>query len=160
MGYRLPTEAEWEVAARSLANGSLYTDYGTVILNDSLDYEASCERIELEDGSSYEDYAWYCLNSTTESQDAGSRLRGAFGLFDMAGNVREWTSDGPPSQSYASLDPSDEFEDLLGGFNLDAGIRGGSYLDYPGMLRHSKRKYQNKSLADSYTGFRLVHPCQ
>ena len=44
----------------------------------------------------------------------------------MAGNVREWTSDGPPSQSYASLDPSDESEDLLGGFNLDAGIWGGA----------------------------------
>lgn len=69
--FRLPTEAEWEYAARG-GEGYAY---------------AGCDRNKLDD------YAWYCLNSNGRTYPVGRRMPNGFGLYDMSGNVAEWCAD-------------------------------------------------------------------
>ncbi len=72
LGYRLPTEAEWEYACRAGAT----TDY----FWGSSDSAAST-------------YAWYFANSLNQTQPVGQKRPNAFGLYDMTGNVAEWVND-------------------------------------------------------------------
>ena len=69
--FRLPTEAEWEFAARG---GSKYPFAG-------------CERGQLDK------YCWYCVNSERTTHPVGRLLPNAMGLYDMSGNVAEWCQD-------------------------------------------------------------------
>jgi len=72
IGYRLPTEMEWELAAR----GGTSTDY---FFGETADHLG--------------DYAWYSGNSEGRTQAVGQKLPNPYGLYDMYGNVREWVSD-------------------------------------------------------------------
>lgn len=74
-GYRLPTEAEWEYAARAGNNSlSLYKDV----------YSGT------DDESKLDDYAWYALNCRRKTHEVKKKKPNAFGLYDMSGNVMEW----------------------------------------------------------------------
>ena len=72
-GYRLPTEAEWEYAARA-GNNSLDKDV----------YSGT------DDESKLADYAWYIRNSRNKTHEVKKKKPNAFGLYDMSGNVEEW----------------------------------------------------------------------
>lgn len=79
--FRLPTEAEWEYAARG---GNRRSEVG------GRRYEvpfAGCERGELDR------YCWYCVNSERKTHPVGQLLPNALGLYDMSGNVAEWCQD-------------------------------------------------------------------
>jgi len=70
--YRLPTEAEWEYACR--AGGTEYYSFG-------------------KDSTQLGEYAWYKANSNNKYQKVGAKKPNAFGIYDMHGNVAEWTMD-------------------------------------------------------------------
>ena len=78
-GYRLPTEAEWEYAARAGTTGARYGEVDAV--------------------------AWYDGNSGSRTHEVGTRKPNAWGLFDMLGNVWEWTNDWKEGYSGAVVDP-------------------------------------------------------
>jgi formylglycine-generating enzyme required for sulfatase activity len=134
--YRLPTEAEWECAAR--AGTSTRFGYG-----DDLNY------------TSLVSYAWYSLNGGLTVHPVGQKLPNPWGLYDMEGNVWEWCQDwlgdlpggavsdpqGPPSNSM--------------GVKV---IRGGAY-DFSEPDCRSARRYffgAHPALTDSDVGFRVV----
>jgi formylglycine-generating enzyme required for sulfatase activity len=79
--YRLPTEAEWEYAARAGTTGANY-------------------------GSIY-DIAWIVLNSSLETHPAGQKQPNPWGLYDMLGNVWEWVQDWYDADYYGSSPAAD-----------------------------------------------------
>ncbi len=102
--YRLPTEAEWEYAARS--GGKMEMWSGT------------SDEIELED------YAWYEDNSCGETHPVGQKEPNGLGIYDMSGNVWELVWDRYDREYYKSS-PKDNPKGPLGG--SDRVVRGGSW---------------------------------
>ena len=129
--YRLPTEAEWEYAARA----------GT-----STEYSFRDNAIGIDQ------YAWYYENSKG-SNPVGEKLPNSFGLFDMHGNVWEWTEDCWNS-NYSGA-PNDGSAWITGDCSRRV-LRGGSWSNLTSNLRSAYRFSTFSSvIADRY-GFRVV----
>ncbi|MDC0935758.1 formylglycine-generating enzyme family protein [Pirellulales bacterium] len=158
--YRLPSESEWEYAARAGTD----TAFGFG-----------------DDPAQLADHAWFAENSDDRSQNVGEKAPNAWGLYDMHGNVAELVLDQYSADAYEQLQvnqpvaaadavfwPTDPYERV---------VRGGSWLDEPELLRSAARmvtddvewKMSDPNLPLSpwwYTelypaggvGFRLVRP--
>lgn len=119
--YRLPTEAEWEYAARA-GSTSAYS-YG-------------------DDPGKLGEYAWYAENSNDETHAVGKKTPNAWGLHDMHGNAAEWVLDAYSPDHYASLG-----SDLTKASKAVAwptklyprAIRGGCWFDDPELCRSAAR---------------------
>ena len=132
-GYRLPTEAEWEYAAKG-GNGS----------PGDFTYSGS---------NNVDEVGWYTSNSGYSSQDVGTKKPNALGLYDMSGNVWEWCWDW--SEKYPNMAQTDPTGPNTG---FDRVVRGGSWRNEVQILRSSFRYDDDPSHRLIHFGFRVVRP--
>jgi formylglycine-generating enzyme required for sulfatase activity len=126
-GVRLPTEAEWEYAARAGTTAARYGDLDNV--------------------------AWYSKNSEGSTRPVGQKAPNAFGLFDMLGNVWEWTADWYGEKYYQPDEAEDPHGPPEGTMRV---LRGGSWNGTPRYVRVSFRNWLEPEDRSSGVGFRCV----
>jgi formylglycine-generating enzyme required for sulfatase activity len=135
-GYRLPTEAEWEAAARC---GEDLVYAGSTVVGD---------------------VAWYSGTSGGTTHPIATKASNACGLHDMLGNIKEWTQDWYITDYYSSSPSADPGggsspEDSV--FGVRRVIRGGSWFDVSGgSARVSSRGRDDHNNARDENGVRLV----
>jgi serine/threonine protein kinase len=125
--YRLPTEAEWEYAARAGTTKELYGDLDAI--------------------------AWYQSGSATGPIDVGQREPNAWGLFDTIGNAWEWVSDWYGEEYYANSPKADPKGAPEGQYRV---IRGGSFNAQGMILRVTYRAAAEPGTRGEDYGFRIV----
>ncbi len=131
LNYRLPSEAEWEYAARGGNKSQGYKYSGS---------------------NNVDDVAWY----TSNSHDNGTTKVGSFapnelGIYDMSGNVFEWCQDW--YGDYSSSSQSNPTGPATGSRRV---LRGGSWVNYAWFCRVSYRGYYNPGIRYGHFGFRLA----
>lgn len=150
--YRLPTEAEWEYAARAGSKTNFY--FGN-------------------DVSLLEQYAWFKNNSKEKYQKVGLKKPNAWGLYDMLGNVAEWTADQYDPSYFINLTDKTSDPLTIPTKRYPRSIRGGSYENDATLLRVYSRQFSDPNwnkrdpqipksrwwLTDgAFAGFRIVKP--
>lgn len=142
--FRLPIESEWEFAARGGLEGGTYPWGGPYTTDARACFMAN---FKPKRGDYAADKALYTV-------EAKSYEPNGYNLFNMAGNVAEWTNTAydPNSYEYVStMNPNNYDEN-----NKRKVVRGGSWKDVAYFLRVSTRAYEYQDSARSYIGFRTV----
>jgi len=139
-GYRLPTEAEWEYAARS---GS-HTAFSPCDGNDGTITETECGL-----DPNLNQIAVYCGNNEVSTLQVGSKEPNAWGLYDMSGSVMEWVWDWFESYGGEETDPEGP---LSGAFRVS---RGGGWNSHVQGCRLARRADTPPNFRDNALGFRL-----
>ncbi len=147
-GYRLPTEAEWEYAARGGKENK------------------GCEYAGVNDPELLSEYANFADKNTSfrwsdmdqddghgHTAPVGSYKANGLGILDMSGNVWEWCWDWYGTDYYASTPGTDPTGPLSGEGRV---MRGGSWSSYAGVLRVAFRFSDRPSAGDGLLGFRLA----
>ena len=147
--YGLPSEAEWEYAARAGTNTSRYWGDGK---------EHQCENANGADLTAAEAFSGLrnvgqCRDGYAHTSPVGLFQANGFGLYDMLGNVWQWTAD-CWKDSYEGL--GIDATAFTGGECKSRSVRGGSWLSFPGYLRSASRSKDVAEDRSDYSGFRLV----
>jgi formylglycine-generating enzyme required for sulfatase activity len=131
-GYRLPSEAEWEYLARAGSTSAWWWGDDSTV-------------------NSMAPRAWWLGNATGFSQPTGQKLPNPFGLYDMVGNVRQWTDDlyGPYKADGSLPTPA------MQTYGYHRVYRGGAWFAGAATLRSGWRMH-DMGLASGYIGFRCV----
>lgn len=151
--YRLPTEAEWEYACRAGTNTAY--SFG-------------------DDPALLDEYAWYSKNSKEKYHKIGTKKPNNWGLYDMHGNVAEWTLDQYIPDFYSSFKNKTAINPWAVPTTLyPQSVRGGSWDDDPESLRSAARRGSSPKWKErdpqiprsnwwntdaSFLGFRIVRP--
>ncbi|MBU4486442.1 MAG: SUMF1/EgtB/PvdO family nonheme iron enzyme [Candidatus Delongbacteria bacterium] len=133
--YRLPTEAEWEYAARGGNQSRAYEYSGS----------SNIDEVAWQSGDK-----WGSLGST---KSVGGKKPNEIGIYDMSGNVWEWCSDWYGSDYYRNSPSSNPAGPSTGSSRV---LRGGSWSYYPVSCRVAYRGRGNPTNSGSYSGFRVV----
>jgi len=148
--YRLPSEAEWEYAARAGTQTAHYWGDGR---------EAACEYADAGDLTTAETLGWDksaqfpCRDGHTYTAPVGSYKPNAFGLYDMLGNAWQWTAD-CWTEDYSNA-PTDGRAATAGDCTKPA-LRGGSWFNAAASVRSAQR-YKSDAATRNYAfGFRLA----
>ena len=130
--FRLPTEAEWEYAARggSKSQGYKYSGSNTV-----------------------DDVAWYPSNSSSKTHPVATKAPNELGIYDMSGNVLEWCRDWYSSSYYSSSSQYNPTGPASGSRRV---YRGGSWGSSARLCRVSYRDYNGPSYRFYNLGLRLA----
>ncbi|MGB0522592.1 MAG: formylglycine-generating enzyme family protein [Flammeovirgaceae bacterium] len=136
-GFRLPTEAEWEYAARGGPKQAAYTYSGS-------------DEVHV--------VGWYDENSHDETKPVGLKCPNALGLYDMSGNVWEWCNDWYGDDYYYYY--SQSLANNPKGPEKGNGrvLRGGSWISNPQIMRVAYRSNLHPEGGLNYIGFRLCLP--
>jgi formylglycine-generating enzyme required for sulfatase activity len=158
-GYRLPTEAEWEMAARAGTNTAYYnkresTGSGSDGSLAPIAWYANNSSASYDGGVDCSD--WFDGADKCGSQPYGKKSPNDFDLYDIAGNVDEWTMD-----FYQSTYPDGtESEPLVDPRGAEQGsshvIRGGSWASLAGKCRSASRGQASAGSRTNQIGFRLA----
>ena len=129
--FRLPTEAQWEYAARggNQAQGRLYSGSDVI-----------------------DDVAWYCFNSSSTTHPVKTKAPNELGIYDMSGNLVEWCSDW--YDFYSSAAQTDPTGPATGS---DRVTRGGCLSNSAAHCRVANRSYYAPANSDGGLGLRLAH---
>ena len=130
--FRLPTEAEWEYAARG---GNISNDYS---------YSGS---------NTIDDVAWYTSNASYATHPVKTKLPNELGIYDMSGNVSEWCADWYNSTYYSSSSINNPTGPTSGSARV---CRGGDMNDYQTSCRVTCRSYAVPTSGSYTIGLRLV----
>ncbi len=135
-GYRLPTEAEWEYAYRAgtqtaLYNGAITSCLGACVNADKI--------------------GWYQQNGGQKTHPAAQKAKNAWGLYDMAGNVEEWTQD----RYAANLGASAQVDPVVT-VGTERSLRSGSWKGFANLMRGAVRYGQPPTARAHNIGFRCV----
>jgi formylglycine-generating enzyme required for sulfatase activity len=128
--FRLPTEAEWEFAAR----GGIQT-----------------RNTKYSGAYSPDDCAWYKNNSGSQTHSVGTKKANELGIYDMSGNVWEWCNDW--YGGYSNSSQTNPTGPTSGSYRV---FRGGSWGIYAQYCRVANRSNNSPGLRNSYLGFRLA----
>ena len=138
--FRMPTEAEWEYAARGGKKSKGYTFAGSNTCQDVAWYGANSYDV----GTTHDDYGMHPVKSKQPNE---------LGLYDMSGNVKEWCADWYDKSGYGAQSKTDPTGPDTGTGRV---LRGGSWSAQESYCRTSKRDSSSPTKSNSGNGLRLV----